>query len=153
MQYPQLAVVVSLCLSASACGGPTDPSLLPVNYESTFTEVRNCRRGADHDLNFVRILVDDAAHPAYTMRDRPFPTGSVIVKEEYDPTDEDCTQIVIGWTVMVADPVATEALGWTWQRIDEFREPLDLDTRRCISCHTDCGKAPDGYAGTCSIPP
>jgi len=139
------------------CSAPPDDApetLLPDDYAATFTEVRNCRRSADHDLNFIRIVADAEAAPRYLARDRPFPAGSVIVKEEYDPIDDTCSLALIGWTVMVSQGPggAPDTLDFEWQRLAEDKVPVDKTTGHCVSCHTDCGGPPDGYLGTCAVP-
>jgi hypothetical protein len=150
-------VVLCATILAAGCSDPgpdTPVSLLPADYATTFSEVRNCRRSADHDLNFIRILADGEAAPAYTARNGPFPAGSVIVKEEYDPIDDTCSLALIGWTVMVSQGPggAPDELDFEWQRIAEDKVVVDKPTGHCVSCHTSCGAAPDGYLGTCAVP-
>jgi hypothetical protein len=49
--------------------------------------------------------------------------------------------------------VATpEDLGWVWQRVAADRSVTTENDPLCITCHTSCGVAPDGYDGTCTMP-
>lgn len=150
MQYQAVLLAAALCACSDDPGG--DTGVLPADYATTFTEVRDCRRSADHDLNFVRILADDAATGPYLQRDQQFPAGSIVVKEEHDIDDDTCAGPPIGWTIMVSAPDETAKLGWTWHRLREDKTASEAGDARCISCHTSCGQPPDGFLGTCSIP-
>lgn len=143
-------------LVAFGCGGDPDPIeiLLPIGYETSFVEVRDCRRSADHNLTSVRILADPATAEAYMLRDRPFPVGSVIVKEERDYADDECSGPIESWTIMrkLPEGAAPETLDWEWQQLGPTRQDQTEDVLRCASCHEDCGMPPDGYLGTCAVP-
>ncbi|MBC7976341.1 MAG: cytochrome P460 family protein [Myxococcales bacterium] len=142
----------------AACGGGDGDDGLeaafPADYASSYVEVRDCRPSGDHDLNHVVILADPAAAPAYQLRDRPFPIGAVVLKAEYDFGDDTCTGPVRYWTVMVQRRAGSSpaTIDWQWQKVDNQRVVVTEDEPRCIGCHTTCGVAPDGYAGTCAIP-
>jgi hypothetical protein len=140
---------VAVVLVAACAGGGTP--LLPEDYAATFTEVRDCRRSADHDLRHIRILADDDALGPYTERLTPFPPGAFIVKEEFDFADDACAGPLLEWTVMQRRTDATN-LGWIWQRLAADRTVVTEDEDRCIGCHSDCGKPPDGYDSTCAVP-
>lgn len=138
-------------LVAAACGTDAAPPAFPAGYAATYTEVRACRSSSDHDLHKIRVLADPAALAPYRDRTAEFPIGAIVLKEEYDFADGACSGPVIEWTVM--EKLATAGnLGWSWQRIDLDRDVVTEDDGRCISCHTQCGGAPDGYAGTCAVP-
>jgi len=139
-------------VALAACG--TDPVAepeLPADYAATYTEVRDCRSSADHDLRKIRILADAAALEPYMTRAMPFSTDAIVVKEEYDFADTACTGALLEWTVMkrTAD---VEFLGWKWQRLSAEREVATQNEDRCINCHDFCGKPPDGHDGTCALP-
>jgi len=139
-------------LVLAACGGGGgDEPLFDEGYRSSYVEVRNCRSSGDHDLNKVRILADPTALNAYTTRAMPFPVGSIVLKEEYDFSDGSCAGPIIEWTVMKK----LDATTWDWQRVTKDRDVAfgDEEPSRCINCHTQCGKPPDGHDGTCAIPP
>ena len=151
------ACTVGLLAACAACGGGDggeQTSLFPADYAASYVAVRPCRPSADHDLNNVTVLADPAAAAVYRARDRPFPTGSVVLKAEYEFGDTACTGPIQQWTVMVqlAAGSAPATLDWHWQKVDASRAVLTDDEPRCIGCHTACGVAPDGYAGTCSAP-
>lgn len=139
-----------------ACGGDGGEStrLFPADYLASYVQVRPCRASADHDLNRVVVLADPAAADAYQKRDRPFPAGAVVLKEERDPADTSCTGAIKSWTVMVklADGSSASTLDWHWQKVDADRSVVTDDEPRCYGCHTICGVPPDGYDGTCSVP-
>lgn len=141
--YPLLVVV-------AACGDDGGTPVFPESWASSYTEVRNCRSSSDHDLHRIRVLADPAALAPY--RDRtPFPVGSVVLKAEYDFADTSCTGPVIEWTAMQKQ-ATPEDLGWVWQRVKADRSVETENDPLCIQCHTDCGMAPDGFDGTCTMP-
>lgn len=142
-------VALFALVAASACTGE-DP-LFPSDYASTYTEVRDCRSSSDHDLHRIRVLTDPAALAPYTDRQAPFPVGSVVLKEEHDFADTDCSGPVIEWTVM-RKTRESDDLGWSWQKVDGDSTVSADGTGRCVNCHTSCGVAPDGYDGTCTMP-
>jgi hypothetical protein len=153
MSAQRLAVVVVACLALASCdhGKP----FFPVEYRDTYTEVRNCRQSADHDLDMVRVLASPEALAAYRDRTGTFPEGAVLVKEEYEFGDLGCTGPIKQWTAVrrLPDGTAPEMLGWEWQKVDSGRGVSSSNDSRCFNCHTMCGREPDGYMGTCAIPP
>ncbi len=131
----------------------SDEPLFPEDYASSYDEVRDCRPSGDHDLNNIRVLVNSEALTPYEDRTTSFPEGAIVLKEEYEFDDVECTGPIKQWTVMqrlAAD--SDENLGWSWQRVDSERNVAARDDSRCVGCHTGCGEPPDGYEGTCSIP-
>lgn len=149
------ANLMLLCLLAAGCAddAPTGPAF-PADYEATYTEVRDCRQSGEHDLNRVRILADADAVDAYVNRDRPFPTGAVVLKEEYDFADTDCSGGITQWTVMqrLNDDSSPTRLDWFWQRVDSERNVIGEDTPTCYGCHSLCTPQMGGYEGTCTVP-
>ena len=151
-----LALLVGASVVMLACpaeeSGPAP--FFPDDYDASFTEVRACRASGDHDLHNVRILADPAALAPYRERMSAFPTGALVLKEEYDFGDVDCTGDILQWTVMrrLEAGSSPDTLDWSWQRVDLERRVLEPDAKRCISCHQGCGVAPDGYEGTCAVP-
>jgi Cytochrome P460 len=156
------AVALTLGLvAASGCGGGGDDddggvetTLFPASYDATYVEVRDCRRSADHDLNYIRVMADPDAVGPYADRDAPFPEGAVVLKEEYDPGDQSCSDEIVQWTVMrkLAAASAEEMLDWEWQQVDADRNVDTENELRCYNCHTECGGEPFGYDGTCAMP-
>lgn len=144
---------------AAACGGGDDDGgdpvpLFPADYASTYTEVRDCRRSGDHELNFIRILADPSALGPYRDRLDPFPEDSIVLKVEHDPADDICAEPPVRFTVMVklADGAAPDKLDWRWQDVTADRTVESEDQPLCYNCHTGCGEPPDGYDGTCAVP-
>ncbi len=121
------------------------------DYAATYTEVRNCRASSDHDLHRIKVLADPAALGPYQTRTAPFPVGAILLKAEYDFADITCTGPIVEWTVM-QKLAAPEDLGWVWQRVAADRSVTSENESLCITCHTDCGDAPEGYDGTCTVP-
>jgi hypothetical protein len=141
-------VALALC----ACGGDDASPLFPADYLASYVQVRDCRPSTDHDLTKIVVLADPLAADAYRMRDRPFPPGAVLVKEERDFADTSCSGPVERWTVMAATESSPSTLDWQWQKVDRDRNVLSTDEPRCYACHANCGVAPDGYLGTCTVP-
>ncbi|MBA3819040.1 MAG: cytochrome P460 family protein [Deltaproteobacteria bacterium] len=149
------ATLAALAVLGGGCGGDdSEPPLYPADYAATYQEVRGCRRSIEHDLMTIRVLASPDAVAAYTGRTAPFPTGSILLKEEFDSGDVDCSGPIINVTVMqkLAVGSAPATLDWTWQKIDADARVMDVDIERCTRCHTACGIAPDGYDGTCTVP-
>lgn len=140
------------CLAAGC--GPAPEPVFPANYTSTYTEVRNCRASGDHDLNNIRVLVDSAALGPYQGHTDPFPVGAVVLKAEHDFGDPTCSGPIKQWTAMryLGKGKGPNTLDWRWQTVSAARKVVDEDVPRCIGCHTLCGKPPDGYEGTCTLP-
>lgn len=150
-----LAIGVA-ALAGCADDGPSDSGpapLFPADYASSYTEVRDCRSSTEHDLAHVRVLADPQALGPYEGRDADFPVGSIVLKEEYDFGDVECTGSITRWTVMqrLASCLSPATLDWSWQDVDESRRVKTVDEPRCIGCHTTCGVLPEGYQGTCTV--
>lgn len=147
-------LVVGVIAACGDDGSSGAQPLFPVDYAASYVEVRDCRPSGDHDLKNVRIVVDPLSVDAYQLRDRPFATGAVVLKEEHDFGDASCSDPPVGWTVMVRLPTGSSpaTLDWEWQRVDGEGTVMTQNEPRCIGCHTACGVPPDGYQGTCSIP-
>jgi hypothetical protein len=144
----------------AGCPGDDPPSpdaapaaLFPASYLDSYVEVRDCRTSGDHELRKIRVLADPLAKDAYMLRDRPFPVGAILLKEE---RDDSCDGEIASFTVMVrlADGSSPSTLDWQWQRVDPktMRDATE-DPARCINCHSGCADPPDFYLHTCAIPP
>ena len=151
--------VFTLCAArlVAACGddgGSAPPALFPANYAATYQEVRACRFSLEHDLMRIRVLASPEAFTAYTGRAEPFPTGAIVLKEQYDENDTACAGPLVSFTVMKKLAVGSSpaTLDWDWQEVDADLHATGADIKRCTQCHTDCGHAPDGYDGTCTVP-
>lgn len=148
-------VIILLCVGCSdePPSEPTGPSF-PANYAATYKEVRNCRPSGDHDLNRVRVVADPAAFGPYSKRDAPFPVGAVVLKEEYDIADTNCSGPITQWTVMkrLTKGSAPKTLDWLWEKVNNKRAVVETDTPRCYGCHTACTPAAGGFENTCELP-
>jgi len=134
-------------------GGGGTPPLFPTDYAASYQEVRNCRASIEHGAVRIRVLAAPDALTPYTGRTAPFPTGAIVLKEEYDDSDLDCTGPKVNYTVMQKLDVGSsaETLDWTWQEVGPDLKDREADIRRCYQCHTDCN-APEGYDHTCTVP-
>jgi hypothetical protein len=137
---------VVLC-ALVACGTDGPEPLFPASYASSYEQVRACRPSGEHDLHKIRVLAKPETAAIYLARTDPFPVGSIILKEEYDFTDDTCADALTWWSVM-----KRTSAGWTWQRVGPDREVLSENDTRCIGCHAECGVPPDGFDGTCTVP-
>lgn len=142
---------------AAACEASEPPSTslaaFPADYLDSYVEVRDCRKSADHELDFVRVLADPAALGPYSDRAGVFPDGAVVLKEQYDASDVTCSGPITQWTLMRKALAATERLSWNWQRVAPDRRVVEANTERCVGCHAGCtGAAQAGYDFTCADP-
>jgi hypothetical protein len=142
---------IAMCCLAMALAACGDDALFPADYADTYTEVRNCRRSSDHDLHYIRVLADPDALAPYRDRLAPFPVGSIVLKEEYDFADGDCTGPILEWTVMQKTASAAR-LGWHWQRVDADGAIKTDNSSLCSNCHSGCTPDVDGYDATCAVP-
>lgn len=164
-----LAAVVLALAAAGGCsdddGGPaTDAAppdagpapIYPADYASTYTMVRDCRPSSSHDFHFIVIWADPDAATPYLERNAPFPVGSIVLKEEYDIGDTECTGDVVEWAVMQrleAGSAPDLQLDWFWQEVDEDGEVISENSSLCFGCHDDCdGDPTDSYENTCAEP-
>jgi cytochrome P460 len=140
------------CSSGDGDAGPAPA--FPADYAASYVEVRDCRSSSDHELHRVRVLADAAAAAVYQSRSGDFAEGAVVLKEEHDFADSDCSGDVERWTVMVreAPGSAGDRLDWHWQDIDARRRVKTENESGCVGCHTGCGQPPDGFLGTCTVP-
>ncbi|HEU0037019.1 MAG TPA: cytochrome P460 family protein [Kofleriaceae bacterium] len=153
-----IAVAASL-VSLVACGGgaddTSDPPLFPEDYAATYTEVRNCRASIEHGPIRIRVMASPEALGPYTDRVSKFPTGAIVLKEQYDDGDTACAGPILEYTVMQKLDVgsATAELDWAWQEVTASTfKTKTIDAGQCVACHKDCITPPDGYDGTCTTP-
>jgi hypothetical protein len=145
---------VSLAALSCADDSPGGPApLFPADYAASYTEVRDCRGSTEHELNNIRVLAAPDALVPYRDRVAEFPEAALVLKEEYDFGDTECSGEIIRWTVMarLAPGSSAQTLDWYWQDVDGSRRVVSENESRCIGCHQGCGGAPEGYAGTCAV--
>lgn len=117
---------------------------------SAWAEARSCAHSHEHELRYIRVLVDAAAKVPYEKlnADHPYPVGATLVKLEYD--DSDCTQL-LGYTAMQKRASGAYATGndWRWQRVNNQRRVTeDGALSTCIGCHSHhCTEPACGYVG------
>ena len=134
-----------------ACGG--EPPI-PADFETTWSEVRTCDQGTEHDAVTTRIFVNDIAEPVWKdWADRvaasgngalpagemiEFPEGSVLLMEEYSGAA--CTGSK-RWTKMtrLSGGVDVDNGNWRFETIsaDEDGDPDELAPGGdgCFVCH------------------
>ena len=154
MRRVLLAALAAHALLACSDDGAPDVALFPADYKLTYQQVRNCRNSLEHGFVPIRVLASPDALTPYQGRAAPFPAGAILLKEEFQSGDTTCAGAPMRFTAMQKLPAgeAPETLGWTWQEVDSDRASTGKDLQRCIGCHSDCGKAPEGYDGTCTVP-
>lgn len=142
-----------------ACGGDDggggEPSVLPADYAASYQEVRNCRFSLEHAQVRIRVLASPDALTSYNGRAAPFPAGSIVVKEQYRDDDMACEGPIDRFTVMqkVATGSDPDNLDWVWQEVDTKLDVIENPLLKgCPQCHSDCGKPPEGFDGTCTVP-
>ncbi len=142
-------LIVTLTMAfagAGSCGPPTPTSLVPADYRTRFTVVRNCRVTFEHqspngvpttpNITNIIVYVNPESAAAYNANANPLPAGTLVIKEEH--SDPDCTH-------MVAQSISHKEAGfdpdhgdWHWQHVLADRT-IDADGRveRCSnnSCH------------------
>ncbi|HWO21015.1 MAG TPA: cytochrome P460 family protein [Kofleriaceae bacterium] len=159
------ASLAVLAASLAACGGgdggddaaidaPGPAPLFPADYAATYQQVRACRNSLDHDLHRIRVLAAPEALASYMGRTTPFPAGAIVLKEEYGGNDATCAGPIVSFTVMqkLAAGSSAATLDWQWQEVSGDRRTVNEDNRSCVGCHTSCGKPPEGFDGTCTVP-
>jgi hypothetical protein len=149
-----LAAQALLGCSGDDGGDDGDPALFPADYAATYQQVRNCRASLEHGLVRVRVLASPDAVTPYQGRTAPFPAGAILLKEERPDSDTTCSGAPTNYTVMQKLPAGSSpaTLDWTWQEVGTNLRATARGTQGCIGCHTDCGKPPEGYDGTCTVP-
>ena len=128
-------------------GASTDTILFPVDYQSTFTLVRDCRAGIWHvgSLGRVKVYINQESLDGYTaLWNSPdpaieLPLGTVLVKEVYGTTS-DCSDPMTEWAVMKKEDPGYNPSGgdWHWQSVGTDRTILNEEdgiVQRCIDCH------------------
>jgi hypothetical protein len=147
-------IVASLALAAAGCDG-SEP-IVSEGWESSLVEIRDCRLGVEHDLEFVRLFVDPGSVEAFEACtvdpdacSDPFPEGALFVKPQY--ADDGCTELVrVSATLREHAASAPGHEGWRWQELDaDLRVTLDGQPAACTSCHDHC----TGFDTRCAMDP
>lgn len=137
----------------------TGQPVFPEGVED-WEEGRSCSFTHEHELRYIRVVVDEKAKTPYRELSSEFPyqEGATLVKLEYD--DSDCSKL-LGYTAMQkqASGYSYEGNDWLWQRVDMNRRVVESggDISRCISCHEhhctwpQCGYERCGFDLTCGI--
>ena len=151
----RVALTVLVAHVLFGCGSASEePVVFPADYAATYQQVRTCRFSLDHDLIYIRVLASPDALAPYTGRAAPFPAGAIVLKEQYGDSDTTCAGPIVNFTVMQKLDVGSSPamLDWDWQKVTADHHPVDTEIMRCTQCHMGCGKPPEGYDGTCTVP-
>jgi hypothetical protein len=149
-----VACVVVLAAWLGGCDG-SEP-IISEDWESSLVEIRDCRLGPEHGLEFVRLLVDEGSVDQFETCtadpeacSEPFPEGALFVKPQY--ADQDCTELVrISATMREVAASSPGNEGWRWQELDaDRRVELDGQPSACTSCHDHCA----GFDTRCAMDP
>jgi hypothetical protein len=131
-------VVVALAAGCAQVDSPNPEVVLPVDYRTTFVEVRGCRPSLDHMTAIVVRAPPDLTE-VYDHGPYPFRTGALLVNEQY--RDLQCMDLA-EYNVMKKredgyDPAAAD---WQWYRLDDRQHVIESGKiTRCASCHLSCG--------------
>lgn len=117
---------------------PQHSSYLPLDYQSTFPVVRDCRLVVGHQNSYEKVFANPIANEAYLAPSYPLPEGSVVVAEQHG--DSACNSLS-GFLLMAKQSAGydTSAGDWRWQRLDlNQRIEQDGKLQSCASCHAKC---------------
>lgn len=151
---------MSIFLFGVAACGTDEPAAKPIFPEdlSGWAEVRECGFTHEHELRYIRVLVDEQAEVPYRelSPDYPYEVGATLVKLEYD--DPLC-ETIIGYTAMKKQSPGYSSVGndWRWQRLTADRRVVEDggELMTCINCHEhhctppECGYPKCGFDLTC----
>ena len=111
-------------------------SFLPLDYQTTFRPVRDCRQVVEHQNSYQKVLTNPVASDPYTTASYPLPVGSVVVAEQYGD-DSSCGSLN-GYYLMAKEKQGYDNAGndWHWQKLDlNGRIEQDGKLQACASCH------------------
>ncbi len=129
-------LLLSGCFQDSA---PLHSDFLPLDYQTKFLTVRNCRLVVAHDNNYLKVWANAIAADPYTNAVYPLPQGGVVVAEHHGG-DPGCGS-VNGYYLMAKEQPGYYGGGgdWHWQDLDaNQRVAQDGKLQSCASCHAAC---------------
>lgn len=144
MRISKALLFVGLIFGASACGSDEfaydSGSFFPENWESTYTQVENCKKSAVHSGPYVAVWADAAGAPLYDGTDsaRAADEGTIIVKPQY--SDEGCTNLTAVTVMRKGKPgTAADKGDWEYQNLKGDGSIVEEgQVGYCVSCHTGC---------------
>lgn len=148
-----LASALPCACAMEARKQPPQP-VFPADFESQYSEMRDCRQSHEHELRFIRVLASPSAQAPYAAlsADTPYPVGAILVKAEYD--DFGCeAETLLGFTAMqkLAEGESPDGGDWRWQKLDTERALIeDGAPERCVNCHVQHCAPPHGYDLSCA---
>lgn len=140
MRAPAALIACALtALSVSGCASWDPATFFPEDYQASYTQVHDCKKGAHPRGDYVITWVNPVGKDAFEQGKTPLPEGTILVKSQF--SDDRCTTQT-RFTVMKkgAAGTAPDAGDWFWQLVDDTggsRECCD-GRNGCVSCHTPC---------------
>jgi hypothetical protein len=131
-----LALLLCGCFQDTA---PQHSDFLPLDYQTKFQTVRDCRLVVGHENNYLKVLANSVAADPYNPASYPLPQGSVVVAEQHGG-DPSCGSIN-GYYLMAKEQPGYFSAGgdWHWQRLDVNQRIVeDGRLQTCASCHAAC---------------
>lgn len=147
-QFWWVGLILGFSCGESEQPDPTDETEEPTafiasDFETAFTEVRDCRFSIEHDGTSIQVYVNDIGLDSYQNGVYPFPEGTVIAKKEH--VDANC-ETLSGFAVMQKGVEGTDSdnSDWKWQRLkDDFSVDSAAAIGSCVSCHNSCTNGRD----------
>src|SRR6185503_21382768 len=116
-------------------GPPARQAVFPADFAERYHEKRDCRSSHEHELHYIRVLVDDAAEAPYAALspEQPYPPGATLLKVEYD--DEGCETLVNFTAYQKLEPGENPEGGdWWWQKLDAQQRVIEEGAPwRCLN--------------------
>lgn len=138
-QLPWLVVASVLLLGGCFQDStPQHSTYLPLDYQSTFPIVRDCRLVVGHQNSYEKVLANPIGNEPYLTPSYPLPEGSVLVAEQH--SEPSCSSLG-GYLLMAKQKPGydSSAGDWRWQRLDvNQRVEQDGKLTTCSSCHAKC---------------
>jgi hypothetical protein len=127
------------CLLGAGCfqdSTQQHSTFLPLNYKSTWQNVRACRLVIQHANQYQLVFANSIAVDPYTAGASPLPAGSVVVAEQHG-NDASCNNLLGYYLMAKENPGYDSAAGdWHWQELDiNQRVSQDGHLTTCSSCH------------------
>jgi hypothetical protein len=133
-----VAPIGLLAVTIMGCEVEIDPNaFFPQDYETSFTQVGDCRKSALHSDPYYLFHVNSTGKEAFTAK-LPLPEGTVLLKTQYK--DDACTDLD-RWTVMKKREAGYDPMNgdWEWQNVDpEGKVAEQGKLSYCKNCHAGC---------------
>ena len=126
----------------SADAADAAPALIfPLDFQASYTEVRNCRPTSEHGLGMlISVVASPDAAKAYTAGTYPFAEGTILVKTIFEDIDGTCSEVSTYSAMRKGAKGSSPTTGdWEWQETDASGTILtNRPAGNCFSCHSEC---------------